>query len=916
MLYGRSRECDALDQLLAAARSGHSGVLVLRGEPGMGKTALLLYAVRSASGFRVARAVGVESERELAFATLQQLCAPLLDALDELPDIQRDALRAAFGLRAAKPPQRFLVGLAALSLCSAAGEEKPLLCVVDDAQWLDRESAQAVAFVARRLLADPVALLLATRERNGEFSGLPELIVGGLDDEDARGLLKASMPAPVSERVRDRIVAETQGNPLALLELPRGLTPSQLAAGFTAPAAVSLSGRIEDSFRRRVEQLPVDAQRLLLVAAAEPVGEPTLVWDAARRLGVGNDAAAPAAAAGLLDIDSRVVFRHPLVRSAIYRAASSVERREVHRALADATDRQLDPDRRAWHLAEAAQGPDDDVAAALERSAGRAEQRGGQAAAAAFLERSAELSVAPQRRAQRLLAAAGAHLAAGAFPQARALVEQGASQLVDPAGRARSLALEGAIRFADGRGGETPSLLLEAARALGDVDRRMARETLLAALEAALWAGQLTTGTTVFDVAEAARAMPAEDEDDSTANLLLRGYTEQFTNSYAAAVGWWRRAAEQDLTEVDEAPHQWQGMVWNATGHVLDFEGHAAAARKWLRQARTHGALSTLGHAFNAVGWTELLSGRGNDVERWIVDALEIAAATGAPSFPGAEGISRLALLSWSGREEEARQVAEAVMAGAFVRGQGLGVSLAHFFLTKLELSLGRYDEARIHALAVFEQDPSYTGTMALGDIVEATVRAGDTESARAALARLSERAEASGAPWGLGLLARARALLAEDCDAETLYEQSLAQLARSGVATELARSRLLYGEWLRRHRRRRDARVQLRAAHAMFMAMDAEAWAKRAGVEVGATGEHARPRVSETRDELTAQERHVAQLAAAGESNAEIAAELFISRHTVAYHLRKVFVKLGISSRNQLARALSDNANAPALTV
>jgi predicted ATPase len=422
MLYGRSRECDALDQLLAAARSGHSGVLVLRGEPGVGKTALLLYAVRSASGFRVARAVGVESERELAFATLQQLCAPMLDVLDELPDIQREALQAAFGLRAAKPPERFLVGLAALSLCSAAGEEKPLLCVVDDAQWLDRESAQAVAFMARRLLADPVALLFATRERDGELSGLPELIVGGLDAEDARALLKASMPAPLNERVRDRIVAETQGNPLALLELPRGLTPSQLAAGLTASAAVSLSGRIEDSFRRRGEQLPLDAQRLLLLAAADPAGEPALVWDAAQRLGVGSDAAAPAAAAGLLDIDSRVVFRHPLVRSAIYRAASPVERREVHRALADATDRQLDPDRRAWHLAEAAQGPDEDVAAALERSAGRAEQRGGQAAAAAFLERSAELSVGPQRRAQRLLAAAGAHLAAGAYPQARALL--------------------------------------------------------------------------------------------------------------------------------------------------------------------------------------------------------------------------------------------------------------------------------------------------------------------------------------------------------------------------------------------------------------------------------------------------------------------------------------------------------------
>jgi DNA-binding CsgD family transcriptional regulator len=526
------------------------------------------------------------------------------------------------------------------------------------------------------------------------------------------------------------------------------------------------------------------------------------------------------------------------------------------------------------------------------------------------------LTASPQRRAQRLLAAADLHCAAGHLRPARALLELSAPQLDDPRGRAKALRLEGAIRFADGRGGETPTLLIDAAVALREVDRPLARETLLEALQAAIWAGQLTTGATVSDVAEAARATPADEGPESTASLVLRGYVEQLTNNLGAAVGWWRRAAEQDLTEVDGPPHQWQGLLWNATGQMLDFEAQAATARKWLRQARAHGALSTHAYAANAVGWTELLSGRTNAAEALMVEALDIAAATGAPSFPGAEGINRLAFLAWVGREQEARESAEAVMAGAVARGQGLGVMAAHWLLTRLELSLGHYDQARDHALAVFEQNPLYyTATIALADAVEAAVRCGDTASARAALERLSERAEAGGASLGLGLLARARALLAEDREAEGLYEQSLDHLARSGATAELARSRLLYGEWLRRRRRRRDARVQLRAAHEMFQAMDAEAWANRACVELGATGEHARARRSETRDLLTPQERQVAQLAAEGESNAEIGAQLFISPHTVAYHLRKVFGKLDVTSRTQLATTLRDQLDAPALS-
>lgn len=905
MLIGRENECGALEGLLGEVRGGRSRVIVLRGEPGVGKTALLDRVVDSASGFRVVRALGVESEAELAFAALQQLLAPILNRLDALPEPQRDALGAVFGLTARAAPERFLVGLAALSLLSNVALEQPLLCVVDDAQWLDSASTQAFAFVARRLLAERVAFVIATRAGSDDFTGLPQLQVAGLDDEDARALLSSVLSGPLDDRTRDRIVEETRGNPLALLELPRGLSVAELSAGFVVPAPASLVGRIEQSFQRRLQALTADSRRLLLIASAESLADPELVWRAAQLLGVATDAARPLSEAGLMDIDTVVRFRHPLVRSAAYHAATASERRHAHNALASATDAEIEPDRRAWHLAAAAAGADEDIASELERSAGRAQERGGLAAAAAFLERAAELTPDRRRRALRLLLAAGASLAAGAHGRAQSLLEQSKPGLEDPVSRAQALRIEGAIRFVDGRGGDTPSLLFAAAMALREIDGRQAREVLMEAFEAAMWAGSLTSGTTLLDVAEAAQSIPAPSDDDATASLMLTGYTQRLTNGYPAAVEWWQKAVRAHAHEARS--QQWQGMLWNATGELLDFESHATTARQRVRLVREDGALANLPVALDGLAWVELLSGRVDAADALVDEAHAIAAAIGTPDMPGAEGILRMSVTCWRGAEPDARRSIDAVTADATARGQGLGITLAQFVLAILALAHGRYEEALDAALNVFADDPMYIGSLSLPDAVEAAVRVGDTEAAQAAMARLSERALAAQTPWALGLLARARALAAPDEDAEPLYEEALDHLGRSGVLTALARSRLVYGEWLRRQRRRRDARVHLRQAHDMLQAMGAGAFAHRAEVELLATGERARARVSETRDLLTPQERHVAQLAADGESNAGIAAQLFISPHTVAYHLRKVFNKLGVSSRNQLAGALGE---------
>jgi DNA-binding CsgD family transcriptional regulator len=909
ILLDRLPERAALGQLLEAARGGRSDVLVLRGEAGVGKTALLENAIESAAGFRVARVAGVESEMELAFAALQQFCAPMLDKLEGLPHPQRDALGVAFGLTAGAAPDRFLVGLAALNLLSEAAEQQPLLCVIDDAQWLDRASAQALGFAARRLLAEPVALVFAAREPGEELRGLPELLVGGLSEGVARELLDLVIRGPLDQRVRDRIVAETRGNPLALLELPRGVTPADLAGGFGAPGAPGLAGRIEDSFRRRLEGLPAATQRLMLVAAAEPAGESALVWRAAQRLGVGAGALAPAADAGLLMIGERVVFRHPLVRSAAYRAASPPERRAAHAALAGATDSEADPDRRAWHRAQATLGPDEEVAAELERSAGRAQGRGGLAAAAAFLERSAALTLDPARRAERALAAAQARYQAGAFDAALGLLASAESGAPDPFRRARADLLRGQIAFDQRRGTDAARLLLSAARLLEPLDADLARETYLEALVAAMDAGDLGRPGGAREAAGAARAAPPGSVPPRAVDVVLDAFALRVTQGHAAAAPTLARALEL-LVTLDAGAVEARHWLWLAGGRaggslvameLWDFESWHALAARQVQVARDIGALVQLQFGLNFLAEVHLLAGELSAAARLIDEERLIAEATGNPP------VTYLAMLlaAWQGREQEASGLIEATAQMATERGTGRLAGVAACASAVLYNGLGRYDAARDAAREVFERDHLGFGPLVVAELAEAAARTGDVASVKAALDWLSERTQMTQTAWVLGIEARIRALLSDGQAADSCYRKSIERLGQTRIRAELGRSHLLYGEWLRRQRRQRDARDQLGRAYEIFDSAGAAAFAERTRIELRAAGGHARQPAVATPDTLTSQEALIARLAADGASNPEIAAQLFISRATVAYHLRKVFTKLDVSSRSRLAPVL-----------
>jgi DNA-binding CsgD family transcriptional regulator len=899
MLLDRLREREALSQLLDTARAGRSGVLVMRGEPGVGKTALLEYAIESAAGLRVARVAGVESEMELAFAALQQLCAPMLDKLNGLPDPQRAALGVAFGLSTGAAPDRFLVGLAALGLLSEAAEQQPLLCVVDDAQWLDRASAQVLAFVARRLLAEPVALVFAAHEPGEDFRGLPELSVGGLRDGDARDLLSSVFKGPLDERVRDRIVAETRGNPLALLELPRGVPGMPGVAG--PPGS---PGRIEDSFRRRLEVLPAATQRLLLVAAAEPTGEPGLVWRAAQLLGIGAEVLAPAADAGLLMIGERVMFRHPLVRSAVYRAASAPERRAAHQALADATDPQADPDRRAWHRAQATLGPDEDVASELERSASRADSRGGLAAAAAFLERSAALTLDPVRRAERALAAAQAKYQAGAFDATLGLLATAEAGPPDQLRRARADLLRGQIAFSSSRGSDAPPLLLKAARQFEPLDPRLARETYLDALAAATFAGRLALGGGMREVAEAARMAPPPPGLPRGPDLLLDGISLVICEGYPAGAPVLRRAvsAFRGADVSREEGLRWLWLACRAALIMWDYDSFAMLSDRQITLARDAGALIMLPIAFNMRSTAHLYAGEFSEAASLVAQAQSVTEATGSSIAP----YGAVALAAYRGQEAQAARLIRTAIDDAERRGEGRALSFIGWADAALYNSLGRYADALAAAQRASEDAPAVQfADWALVELVEAAVRSGVPEHAADAVRRLSGIARACGTDWAVGAEARSRALVSDGAAAEDLYREAIDRFGRTRLRMGLARAHLLYGEWLRRERRRRDARDQLGSAYEIFDSVGAAAFAERARIELRATGGHARQQTTETPDTLTAQEALIARLAGEGASNPEIAAQLFISPATVAYHLRKVFTKLGISSRNQLAPAL-----------
>ncbi len=909
-LMNRRSECAVLDQLVNAVRAGGSRVLVVRGEPGVGKSALLDYLASGAPDCRVVRATGVESEMELAFAGLHQLLSPVLDLLDQLPVPQREALRTAFGLSAGPAPDRFLVGLAVLGLLSEAAAERPLLCVVDDEQWLDRASVQALGFVARRLAAEPVGLVFAARMAGAELAGLPELAVEGLGEEDARALLDSALTGSLDARVRDLIVAETRGNPLALLELPRGLAPGELAGGFGLPGAVSLPGRIEDSFGRQLEGLPERTRRLLALAAADPTGDPLLVWRAAAWLGIAVGAGAPTVGSGLVEFGARVRFRHPLARSAAYRSAPAQQIQEAHAALAEATDPAADPDRRAWHRAQAAAGPDEDLAAELEQSAGRAQDRGGVAAAAAFLERAALLTPGPERRAQRLLAASRAKRDAGDLDVALGLLVAAEAGPLDALQAAEVQRLRGQIAFDQNRGSDAARLLLRAARLLEPLDAALARETHLEAIWAAMFAGP----GGLREAAGAARAAPPGPDPPRAVDVLLDALALRFTEGYAAAAAALRRALKL-LVSLDADAGEARRWLWLVSGRagaiiameLWDFESWHTLAARQVQVARHMGALVQLQFALNSLGHHQLLAGELSAAERLLEEDRLIAEATGNPPI----AYTAPMLAAWRGREQEATELIQDTARTAAERGTGRTAGFAAYASAVLNNGLGRYEAASNAAWEVFQRDQLALGPLVVVELAEAAARTGDIAAIGAALDWLSERTRVTPTEWVLGIEARIRALLSDGETADGFYRESVERLARTRMRAELARSRLLYGEWLRRQGRRTDAREQLRTAHQMLEEMGMVAFAERARRELRATGETARKRtapavrIATATELLTPQEAQVARLARDGLSNPEIGARLFISPRTAQYHLRNVFTKLGISSRSQLDRVL-----------
>ncbi|WP_410590438.1 helix-turn-helix transcriptional regulator [Amycolatopsis sp. lyj-23] len=904
-LIGRDSECAALDRLLADARAERGRVLVLRGEAGIGKTALLEYVHAQAREFRVARAAGVESEQVMAYAGLHQLCAPFLDRLDRLPEPQREALGTAFGLSSGPRPTRFLVGLAVLTLLADVAEEQPLLCLVDDVQWLDRMSEVVLAFVARRLLAERIVVVFALRETGREFdlAGLPELPVGGLGEAESAALLASVLKGPVDGRVRDRILAETHGNPLALLELPRAWTPAEPAVGFGPPGAMALAGRIEDCFVKQLQPLPADTRRLLLIAAAEPLGDATLLWAAAGELGLGADPAAAAEATGLIEFGRRIRFRHPLVRSAVYRSAPARDRQDVHRALAAVTDPDRDPDRRAWHRAQATVSPDEDVAADLERSAGRARARGGLVAAAAFFEQAALLTPEPARRADRELAAAAVKRDAGALEEALGLLDSASAGPPD-AGRAAEIErLRGQIAFDRRRGGDAARLLLGAAQRLAPLDANRARETYLEALAAALWAGPEPSD--LVAAAEATRAAPPAPAPPRAVDLVLDALATRFTDGHRAAAPLLARAlaAVRDLDVGTEDTGRVLWLLGNRAGGMVateaaDFAAARAFAERQVRLARDAGALVQLQFALNFLAVNELLAGELTAAAASIEEDRVIAGVTGNAPV----GYAAMLLEAFRGREAQALELFEETARQASARGQLRLVTFADYGRAVLYNGLGRHDAALAAARRVFDLDVVGFQGLVTAELAEAASRTGDEIRLRAAAERSAERAEAAGTAEARGLDARVRAL--GGADAEDRYRESIACLEATTLRVDLARTHLLYGEWLRREGRRVDARAQLHTAHEQLSAMGLAAFAERARRELQATGETARKRTAEPTGELTAQEFQIARLAAEGYSNPEIGTRLFLSPRTVEWHLRKIFTKLGISSRRQLRDA------------
>jgi DNA-binding CsgD family transcriptional regulator len=911
-LLDRAAETSAVEGVLAAVRDGLSGVLVLRGEAGIGKTMLLDWAAGQAGGMRVARVAGVQAEMGMGFAGLHRLLIPFLGGLDGLPGPQRQALGSAFGLADGPPPDRFLVGLAALTLLTDAAAERPVLCLVDDAQWLDQVSVEVLGFIARRLYADRAGMLFTVREGEegaAALAGLPERMLGGLPEEVAGELLAASATAPVDGQVSAQIVAGTAGNPLALVELAGELTAAELAGVVPLSWPLRFGGRLEELYLARVRALPADTRTLLVAAAAEPSGDPSLVAKAAGQLGIDPEAGKAAGTRRLVSWEPRVRFRHPLIRSAAYYAAPAGARRRAHAALAAVTDPDADPDRRAWHLAEAAVGPDEQVAAELERSAGRAQARGGLAAAAAFLERALALTVDPARRGERTLAAAQANLRAGAFGKALELLATAEARPLDEFASARVDLLRGQIAFAAGPGSDAPPLLLKAAKRLESLNLDLARQTYLDTWHAAMFAGHLAGAGDLLEVSRAVRALPAPAHQARPVDLLLDGLALLVTDGPTAAAPVLKQAtsafASADIPVAEVL--RWGWMAREADKALWAYDGWRVTARQ-VQLAREAGALDRLPLLLNQIALDAVYSGDLAAAISLIAEADTICEATGARVAPYAATM----LASFRGREAEAAPLIQSAIEQAEAEGQGAAATWGYRVTAILCNGLGRHEEALAAARQASGHGHVYVSMSALPELIEAATRTGSTRMARDALDKLAMRIRAGGTEDGLGILARSRALLSEGEEAERYHREAISRLGRTRRRPELARAHLLYGEWLRRQRRRRDARHQLRTAVEIFDAMGMEAFAGRARAELRATGAQARPRSPGAPEVLTAQEAQIARMVAEHLSNREIAARLFISASTVEYHLRKIFRKLGVTSRGQLARTIRDDAKTP----
>jgi DNA-binding CsgD family transcriptional regulator/tetratricopeptide (TPR) repeat protein len=906
-LIGRTAERARLQQEVQKARGGHAAVLVLRGSQGLGKTALLEHAVSRASGFRVLRTRAVVSETQLPYAALQVLCAQLLDDIGQLPSVQRDALATAMGQLRGSDPDRFLVGLATLNLLAAAAGSRPLLCVIDDAQWLDQPSAQALAFVARRLESKPVVLLFATRNQAdvGGLHGLPELRLQGLSHVETRLLLARSIPVPIDPIVADRIVEETRGNPLALLELTRAASAAELAGGFGLSPSRDLSPQVGEELLQQVIALPPQSRRLLLTAAAEPLGDPRLLWRAAAELQLPRAAAGPLRSEGLLSLAPRVVFRRPLLRFAVHQLATDEERRDVHFALALVTDPARDPDRHVWHLAHAADGPDEGLASELERLAPVARRRGGLPAAAAFLEQATMLTLDPGRLADRAIAAAEAKRTAGADHDATRLLSTAEMYLLDDQRQGR-LQRQRAHISSPGN----PDILVEAARRMQADRPDLARATYLEAIAASMTAGRLQPAGRSAEIAEAALMAPPTSQP-AASDRLLDGLVTRLTRGHEESRKPLADAVEAfRTTELSDRDAPWVGLASRVAADLWDDDAWDAFSRRAVQHAKDSGTVADLSAALDRRALAEVHFGDFPAASHLLAEIRAVGSATGA----GRAAHASMLLTAWCGRGQQASRQSGAARRDALGCGDGLALTISALSAAVLFAGQGRYDEALRYAREAAEDtegpDEFEYRNWALAELVEAAARMGDLGEAARALRRLEDRIEGSASEWALGTRALLRALISGDDEAERWYRQAVDRLARCKVRPQLARAQLLYGEWLRRRGRRSDARVPLRAAKDLLTTMGAAAFTERAHRELLATGERSQLRSVVASRQLTPQEIRIAAMARDGLSNPAIGARLFVSPRTVEYHLGKVFTKLGISGRGELHLVLPAAGN------